>query len=332
MKNCQALQQQYADYARDKFFPRDSWDFELNEKKSFWKTVCVSGLPMRMMPNHVTWKTPPKYTPPPPAPMPRDTSVRVDSGKSAQLSAGRSKSSDPGSRHEPDRKDTRGNMRSFTVRGQSTHGLDQPGAARSQSSNRSDAWKHTLSRTARSQSLDTINRREITPQKAVKLDFTYGISLQAFEPEIRPEVKVRTHVFFQRMTCPYAFVKFNEADDEDDKSIKQEMASPTLNALYNRYLQRKASKQKASSSAVNSTQLAADLKIIGITGSKNIFRVWCMDPKARDLTWAGATLTSVARYDCTSPHDVRKFMDWINEIHRWGLTVHGQSWKDELEN
>lgn len=36
-------------------------------------------------------------------------------------------------------------------------------------------------------------------------------------------------------------------------------------------------------------------------------------------------MVEATQADMSSLHDVTHFCDWINEIHRWGLTVHGPS-------
>ena len=33
----------------------------------------------------------------------------------------------------------------------------------------------------------------------------------------------------------------------------------------------------------------------------------------------------VYQSDCSFNQGVKSFVDWVNEIHRWGLTVHGPS-------
>ena len=34
---------------------------------------------------------------------------------------------------------------------------------------------------------------------------------------------------------------------------------------------------------------------------------------------------------CTEPHEVKELADWINEIHRWGLSVHGPSCENDVK-
>lgn len=313
MDNCRHSQQQYADYAQRKLFLRDSWGAQLCEDKASWKTACISGFVVKTWSKHETWKTPP--TNPAPSDLKNgEPNEQSRVGNSTQSSAGRSKSSDPGHRSNQ-----------YKIR-------------------RNAGPQHQA---ARSRSFDTNTRRaptsmapppphaveEVEPNHSVKefaLDAVYGISLQAFEPETRPEVTVRTHAFCKRMTSPYLFIEINKLDDEN-KLVLEKVAMATSIALYNRHRQRLAWKHKAPSSAVDSTQLAADLKIFGITGSGQIYKIWCTEPKAGDSPWRGCTMTQVARYDCSFSHDVAKFSEWLNEIHRWAITVHGQSCKNELE-
>ena len=39
----------------------------------------------------------------------------------------------------------------------------------------------------------------------------------------------------------------------------------------------------------------------------------------------------LAQNDCESSEGVSSFVNWVNEIHRWGLTVHGPSCERDIK-
>ena len=42
-------------------------------------------------------------------------------------------------------------------------------------------------------------------------------------------------------------------------------------------------------------------------------------------------MRSVCDGDCNFAIDVRELSDWINEIHRWGLSVHGPNCENDIK-
>jgi hypothetical protein len=46
---------------------------------------------------------------------------------------------------------------------------------------------------------------------------------------------------------------------------------------------------------------------------------------------AVACIACLVQNDCESREGVSWFVNWINEIHRWGLTVHGPSCERDIK-
>ena len=42
-------------------------------------------------------------------------------------------------------------------------------------------------------------------------------------------------------------------------------------------------------------------------------------------SWHGCEMRRLAQGDCTAPRDVQRLANWINEIHRWGVTIYSES-------
>jgi len=47
--------------------------------------------------------------------------------------------------------------------------------------------------------------------------------------------------------------------------------------------------------------------------------------------WAGCVMKRLFGADCTDKYAVRELADWINEIHRWGLSQHGPSCERDIK-
>lgn len=71
------------------------------------------------------------------------------------------------------------------------------------------------------------------------------------------------------------------------------------------------------------------LRHYGLTFAGSQWEVWCTTPAAFD-EWTGCCMRAVCRGDATVPADVVQLLQWINEIHFWGLTVHGKACKDDI--
>lgn len=42
-------------------------------------------------------------------------------------------------------------------------------------------------------------------------------------------------------------------------------------------------------------------------------------------------MTRLVGADCTDEYGVRELVDWINEIHRWGLSEHGPGCERDIK-
>lgn len=76
-----------------------------------------------------------------------------------------------------------------------------------------------------------------------------------------------------------------------------------------------------------------------ITFRAEEYTVWCVRPsKPLDLrgdvseTWTGCVMESVHQNECDHTVGVQYLMEWVNEIHRWGLTVHGESCQSDIQH
>lgn len=152
-------------------------------------------------------------------------------------------------------------------------------------------------------------------------DFSYWLSLEGLNSNYI-SVDIHTHVVFQRMMCPYFTVAIT-SKNQDLKSAEIQIMTFGATALYNRYrLARKAvDKDKAvdKNKAIDDNQIRHYALIL----DKSAFYFWCFRPTIdAGSEWKGCTMELLFGSDLTLEKGVGIFLNWMNEIHRWGLTDH----------
>ena len=170
----------------------------------------------------------------------------------------------------------------------------------------------------------------------VRPDCSYWLSLQGFNPWWRSQVKCVTYVKDGIVACPYFTIEFKRDGEVEDNAINQVAAAGSI-ALYNRFrLYRRASreyyKDQQNHKGFNPTPWQ-QLRHYGLTFIGSAFEVWVLKPmSSENHTWAGCTMESLKVGDCSqSKYDTEELMRWTNEIHLWGLSVHGPAVKDEIK-
>ncbi|KFA81746.1 hypothetical protein S40288_11089 [Stachybotrys chartarum IBT 40288] len=157
----------------------------------------------------------------------------------------------------------------------------------------------------------------------IRPDCAYWLSLKGFNPRYRFQIQNCAYVR-DWMTCPYFTVEFKRDSVSEDAAIAQVAAAGSM-ALYNRYKLREAACEAR-------PELAQDSHIrhyaLTFVGSKFVF--WVLEPQG-DERWHGCTMTRLVGADCTDTYGVEELVDWINEIHRWGMAAHGPSCERDIK-
>ena len=165
----------------------------------------------------------------------------------------------------------------------------------------------------------------------IRPDCAYWLSLQAFNADYVSKVRQWAFVMKRRITCPYLFIEFKK-DEKEPSSAKNQVAAAASLSLYNRFnLRILRIEQGGRPPDQISVQ---NIRVYGITFQGASFVVWCVQPKLRETAgeeWAGCTMTSIHHGICDNQYDVRELTDWINEIHRWGLSVHGPTCENDIK-
>jgi hypothetical protein len=165
----------------------------------------------------------------------------------------------------------------------------------------------------------------------IRPDCTYWISLQPFSSQyrftIQSVVALHSH---DRFLCPYLTIEFKRDSTTNTKAEQQVAVAGSL-ALYNRWLLRK---QRLSKCNCGAEEQWRDIRHYGITFSGPKYKVWCLEPivEGGDRAWRGCCMKALSAGNCAShTSDVLNLVDWLNEIHRWGLAVHGPECEKDVK-
>ena len=157
----------------------------------------------------------------------------------------------------------------------------------------------------------------------IRPDCAYWLSLKGFNPRYRYQIQNCAYVR-DWITCPYFTIEFKRDGQSEDVAIAQVAAAGSM-ALYNRYRLREAARK-----ARPGLDGDANIKhyVLTFVGPKFVF--WVLQPRD-DKQWNGCTMTRLVGADCTDEYGVRELVEWINEIHRWGLSEHGSSCERDIK-
>ncbi|KAG6986566.1 hypothetical protein G7Y79_00077g099580 [Physcia stellaris] len=164
----------------------------------------------------------------------------------------------------------------------------------------------------------------------IRPDCGYWLSLQAWSQMYASRVRQWILVLKRRITCPYFFIEFKK-DDSAFTAAENQIAAAASIALYNRFNLRIA-RFEQSKKPLKTLDLT-NIKVYGVTFTRDCYEVWCIRPTVNSSTfqWEGCMMTSMFQGTCLAPVDVKDLSDWINEIHRWGLSVHAPNCENDVK-
>lgn len=97
-------------------------------------------------------------------------------------------------------------------------------------------------------------------------------------------------------------------------------------ALYNRYRLRKL--------AVSDRwahEQECQLRHYVLTITKSRYKLWCVRPNLQEGKWNGCNMKKIFVASLASRQGVKSFVDWVNEVHRWGLNDHVDSCEGDIK-
>ncbi|KAF2003780.1 hypothetical protein P154DRAFT_572960 [Amniculicola lignicola CBS 123094] len=171
----------------------------------------------------------------------------------------------------------------------------------------------------------------------IRPDCAYYVSLQAFQSGFRPNVRSHVAVRQKRAFCSYLTIEFKKADDDTIITARHQVATASAIALYNRYLlklnaiaavngdKNKLEQEKREWHDSDKHQM----RHYGITFTGSTWDLWCTVPKTLE-TWTGCIMSKIYSGDCSIHPGPARLVGIVNDIHYWGLHVHGRSCKNDI--
>ena len=165
----------------------------------------------------------------------------------------------------------------------------------------------------------------------IRPDCAYWLSLQGFNDWYTEQVKQRAFVVNDCITCPYLFIEVNK-DGKDPQTANSQVAAAASLALYNWFELRKNAIQLRTTVSTKISSVD-DMKTYGITFAGAADDVWCIQPDSHEDSqkWVGCSMRHVSKGNCELTSGVEILINWTNEIHRWGLTIHGKSCEADIK-
>jgi len=152
-------------------------------------------------------------------------------------------------------------------------------------------------------------------------DCSYWLSLAGFNSEYRGELKKAVYVHDgDWITCPYFTIEFKKHGQSIQQATLQACAAASI-ALYNRYLLKRRALAVSSEEWTDVDRAQMKHYIMTFVGTD--YDILVLRARFKDSnTWDGCSLMSICDSTGTTQVGVRRLESWINEIHRWGLSVH----------
>ncbi|KAI1133706.1 hypothetical protein F5Y10DRAFT_283971 [Nemania abortiva] len=154
----------------------------------------------------------------------------------------------------------------------------------------------------------------------IRPDCAYYVSLRCFKLAFREDIQYHTSVVQQRAFGPYLTIEFKE--DLNSLAVASAMA------LYNRY-RLKHEALRMSSQGEWSEEDKNQMRHYGIKFVESYWTLWCTVPKAFP-EWTGCTMSRLSSGSCCAVAGLRELVSVVNDIHYWGLQVHGKSCKADI--
>ncbi|KAF2807512.1 uncharacterized protein BDZ99DRAFT_421570 [Mytilinidion resinicola] len=159
----------------------------------------------------------------------------------------------------------------------------------------------------------------------IRPDCSYWVSLAGFSLKWSYAVEsiVSIHRDRQGLLCPYLTVEFKKDASTMTNTIDQVATAGSL-ALYNRYLLRKEHLDKVGKGYTEKKWRV--VRRYGLTFEGSKFKIWCIEPTIdyTNGTWHGCRMVKLSAGECTvGGGSIENLIDWLNEVHAWGLKVHG---------
>lgn len=168
-------------------------------------------------------------------------------------------------------------------------------------------------------------------------DCAYWVSVETFGREFENQMsKIRDYVYVaqHRILCTYFSIE-HKPNGEDALKEKHQIATAAAIVLYNRYELRKCGLEK--SGELWTERNTSVLRHYGLIITRNEYSFWVIRARiAKDGVWQGCQMERLVR-GCLArggyldmQDQIKIFAQWLNEVHRWGLTVHAPAVYEDI--
>lgn len=165
----------------------------------------------------------------------------------------------------------------------------------------------------------------------VRPDCAYWVSTRGFNDAYVHNIKGACYVHQGWVLAPYLSVEFKRDDDTIDVARVQAVVAGSM-ALYNRFQLCLSANEGATADSI------AHLSHYTIVFTGSNYTVWKLRPNFvaeaqvdGSLEWNGCSMNLIDQGDCTRSYDVHRLVEWINEIHRWGLATHAPACERDVK-
>lgn len=161
-------------------------------------------------------------------------------------------------------------------------------------------------------------------------DALYWLSLQAFSPDWTFCAKATVFVRGKRSLLPYLSVEYKKnSEATSNNKGRNQMAASLALCQFNRYqLRKRMMDYEKRSWTIEDSNL---IRHYGITMFAQDFDIWVAEPNVTEMgEWKGTDIWKLWQHDLTKKEGIHDFVNWTNEIHRWGLSVYCEAIREEI--
>jgi hypothetical protein len=155
-------------------------------------------------------------------------------------------------------------------------------------------------------------------------DYQFWLCDKIINADYRESIRHAVHRKALGAFCSYFSIEF-KAKTDDRRTVENQVAAAGSISLYNRY------RLKLDACPRPTSQQLIMVRHYGLTMEKEDWAVWLFEPKIADEAWAGCKIRKLDDGTCKAEHGVRRLLEWINEIHRWGLCEYALECEDDVK-
>ncbi|KAH9827773.1 hypothetical protein Tdes44962_MAKER09620 [Teratosphaeria destructans] len=149
----------------------------------------------------------------------------------------------------------------------------------------------------------------------IRPDCAYWLSTRGLNPDYVHNVCATTYVYRNWILSPYLTIEFKR-EDLDNTAAETQAGTAAALALYNRFT-------LYAKSGSDGQGLLDEVVHYAMVFTGPDYTIWVVRPNiSTDNCWQGCTMSRLTHGDCTTERGVVRLVQWVNEIHRWGLGKH----------